>query len=118
MLSLGRSLTDQVLRFYAFLGAVVAWIIHILVTYALVPVACAHGDLWIHLVTGLTLAAAAGSLLASWVLLRRTRGGESFGEETSAYLARLSLIMGPIFIFAIILQASAVFFISACDRTY
>jgi hypothetical protein len=118
MAAITRSAVDQLLRYYAFLGAILAWIAHLLIAYTLVPVACAHTDLWIHLTTVITLAVAAGSTFAAWVLLKRTREGHSLSEETSSYTARLSLLMNPIFIFAIVLQAMAPFFMNPCDRTF
>lgn len=107
----------------AFLGAPVAWALHLFVSYAMVAYACATGWGSLHLALGvatlvLALAAAAAGALA-WRAWRRTpaeRAPES-PEAPGSWrdlLMPVGVLLAALFTLAIVLAGIAPIFVPAC----
>ena len=97
-----------------------AWTAHLLVSYALLPLACATGLAWIlHAVTLATLlATAAGGWAAyqAWVRYRDRAGPSPGGREAGyqQYLGLSGALLNALFGFAILLEGLPVAIVSPC----
>jgi predicted membrane-bound spermidine synthase len=98
--SIVSGIRDAVLVWYALLGGIGAWTIHLVFFAAYVRFTCNEsGSLWLmHLVTVITLAMTAVSLALCMRMLRRSDGDESSDEEggRAQFLARLGLLIGVV----------------------
>jgi hypothetical protein len=102
----------------------VAWSVHLVVSYYLAWAACTGGDGWLLALRHVTTAVALGvGLAASWRAYHAQRATaperperldpqESAAEH--AYLARLTLVLGVLFLFAILLAGATNLFIDPC----
>lgn len=105
------------LRLFAFFGAAVAWMTHLLVSWSMVPLACQSGYGWLHLATVLAVAVSLAAIAAA-LKLRSYQGEATEQSEMLAYLDTLAVWMSALFLFAILMAAAANFWLSACDRSF
>lgn len=99
--SIASAVREAVLVWYAVLGGIAAWTIHLLALSSLVRFTCnAHGYVWLmHLFTVVTLAMTIVAMLLCRRMLRS--GAEADGDESSdseggrtQFLGRLGMIVG------------------------
>jgi hypothetical protein len=96
-----------------------AWTAHLLLSYVLVPVACATGlILLLHLVTLLTALAtlaAAGVAYLGWEWLSEgQRAGNNGSSGGSRFLAASAVLLNGIFLFVILVEGIPTFYLSPC----
>lgn len=87
---------NQAGLWFALLGAPVAWLVHLGLSYLLVPHACAAGSAaMLHVVTVVTVVAGAGALATAW---RRRGAGDAFlglvGVAISLLFVAVTLLEG------------------------
>jgi hypothetical protein len=91
---------DAVLVWYALLGGIGAWTIHLVLFAAFVRYSCnATGTTWVmHLATVITLAMTVVAMALCWRMLRASGGDESSDEDGGRvqFLARLGLLIGAL----------------------
>lgn len=116
--SIGSAIRDAFGVWYALLGGILAWTIHLLFVTAFVGYSCSvMGDVWaFHLATTVTLVMTAIAIGLAWRLLRR--GGE--GDDASAtdasrlqFLGRVGLMIGVINLALIAVEGSYVFLLAS-----
>lgn len=90
-------------------AAPTAWLAHLLVSYALVPVACRGGAYLLHLTT---FVAAAGALAGGVVAYRCRRHAQDGGAD--AFLALAGLAMSPLFLLVILVAGIGNILVGAC----
>jgi hypothetical protein len=91
---------EAILVWYALLGSIGAWTIHLVFFAAYVQFSCNEdGTLWaMHLVTIVTLAMTAAAMWMCWRMLRKAYGDESSDDEggRAQFIARLGLMIGAL----------------------
>jgi hypothetical protein len=91
---------EAILVWYALLGGIGAWTIHLVFFAAYVQFSCNEdGTLWaMHLVTVVTLAMTAAAMWLCWRMLRKADGDEASDEEggRAQFIARLGLMIGAL----------------------
>jgi cobalamin synthase len=91
---------EAILVWYALLGSIGAWTIHLVFFAAYVQFSCNQdGTLWaMHLVTVVTLAMTAAAMWMCWRMLRKADGDEASDEEggRAQFIARLGLMIGAL----------------------
>jgi uncharacterized membrane protein len=91
---------DAVLVWYALLGSIGAWTIHLVLFAAYVRFTCnAAGSTWVmHVATAVTLAMTVVAMLLCRRMLRSADGDESSDEEggRAQFIARLGLMIGAL----------------------
>ena len=98
------------LIFFGALGGAIVWATHLIVIYALLPIACLSASgLVIHLATILF----AGVAVAAIVVAVRLQGRPDAGQA-ERWLAAASLLLNAIFLFAILLEGAAAFVVDPC----
>jgi uncharacterized membrane protein len=99
-----------VLVFFMALGGAVAWATHLVVIYALQPIACATASgLVIHLTTLLFGAAIAGAIVVGMRGRRRPDAGPA-----ERWLATASILLNALFLFAVLVEGAAAFVVDPC----
>jgi hypothetical protein len=97
-----------------------AWALHQQLGYMLVPMSCHTRVMIVPLVTLLTVALALGGGWLSWLPARSRETGAPSAQEGGVhllrFLANLSLLFTALFLFAILLQGAAMFFLNGCQR--
>jgi hypothetical protein len=85
---------------YALLGGIGAWTIHLVFFAAYVRYSCNEdGTLWaMHLVTAVTLGMTAVAMLLCWRMLRKADGDEAGDDEggRAQFIARMGLMIGAL----------------------
>jgi hypothetical protein len=98
--SILSAVREAVLVWYALLGSIGAWTIHLVFFASFVHYTCnSHGALWVmHLATVVTLAMTVAALALCRRMLRRTEGDESSDDEggRAQFFARLGLLIGAV----------------------
>ncbi len=98
--SIGSAVREAVVVWFALLGGIGAWIIHLLLFVSIVQFTCnAHGYVWVmHLATVVTLAITVAALVLCVRMLRSSDGDESSDDEggRAQFIARLGLLIGAI----------------------
>jgi hypothetical protein len=98
--SVFSGIRDAVLVWYALLGSIGAWTIHLVLFAAYVRYSCnAPGSTWVmHVATAVTLAMTAAAILLCRRMLRSADGDESSDKEAgrAQFIARLGLMIGVI----------------------
>ena len=98
------------LIFFAALGGAIVWATHLVVIYALQPIACATtSGLVIHLTTILF----GGIVVGAIVVSLRLRGRSDAGQA-ERWLATASILLNAIFLFAILVEGAAAFVVDPC----
>jgi hypothetical protein len=98
--SIVSGIRDAVLVWYALLGSIGAWTIHLVLFAAYVRFSCnAPGTSWVmHLATGVTLAM---TVLAMWLcrrMMQSSEGDDSSDDEggRAQFIARMGLMIGAL----------------------
>ena len=99
--SIVSAVRDAVLVWYAVLGGIGAWTIHLLFLVSFVRFTCnAHDYVWaMHLATVVTLAMTVAALALCWRMVRAGAPGDESSDSEDGrnlFLARLGLIIGTI----------------------
>ena len=96
--SIASAIRAAVTVWYALLGGIGAWTIHLLVLVSIVRFTCnTHGYLWVmHLTTAVTLAMTAAAMLLAGRLLREGEQDEGTAGERTRFLGRLGLVIGAV----------------------
>jgi hypothetical protein len=85
---------------YALLGSIAAWTIHLVLFVSIVRYTCnAHGYVWVmHLATLVTLVMTVVALALCWRMLQTSDGDESESDDggRGQFIARLGLLIGVI----------------------
>jgi len=106
--SIVSGVREAVLVWYALLGSIGAWTIHLVLFASFVGFSCnATGSTWVmHLATVVTLAMTVLAMLLCRRMLRRSDGDESSDEEggRGQFLARLGLLIGALNLALIVLE--------------
>ncbi len=91
---------EAIVVWYALLGGIGAWTIHLVFFAAYVQFSCNDdGTLWaMHLVTVVTLAMTAAAMWLCWRMLRKADGDEASDDEggRAQFIARLGLMIGAL----------------------
>ena len=91
---------EAIVVWYALLGSIGAWTIHLVFFAAYVQFSCNEdGTLWaMHLVTAVTLAMTAAAMWLCWRMLRKADGDEASDDEggRAQFIARLGLMIGAL----------------------
>ncbi|MDQ4088868.1 MAG: hypothetical protein M3163_00950 [Actinomycetota bacterium] len=91
---------EAIVVWYALLGGIGAWTIHLVFFAAYVQFSCNEdGTLWaMHLVTVVTLAMTAFAMWLCWRMLRTADGDEASDDEggRAQFIARLGLMIGAL----------------------
>jgi hypothetical protein len=105
-----KRLRHGALIFFVALGGAIAWATHLVVIYALQPIACATASgLVIHLMTILFGGVTVGAI----VVAMRGRGRPDAGQA-ERWLATASLLLNGLFLFAILVEGAAAFVVDPC----
>jgi hypothetical protein len=110
--------SQRALWFAVFVGPT-AWTAHLLLSYFLVPLACATGGtLLLHLITlACALAPLAGAVVAlrGWGQVERADTAHP-EEQPSArsYLALVGFLLSALFLFVVLVEGLPPFFLSPC----
>lgn len=104
---------------FGMLAGPIAWSVRLLVSYPLVPVACARGgDLLLHLVTLATALVALAAGLVSWRRWRRAgetgQAGAGERRRRDRFMALFGVFSSGFFFLVILVEGSMVFLVSAC----
>ena len=105
---------------FGFTAGALAWTVHLLLSYAILPIACASGTAWIlHAVTlGTLLWTALGGLVAyrAWKSSPPEQPGSTRGPATGFrhHMALYGLLLNVLFGFAIVLEGLPVAILSPC----
>ena len=103
----------------AFLSSHVAWALHLMIVYPLVPAACAMGSDWpLHLVSAITVALTVSGGLFSWGLLRQAKllaTSERRRAQRARFLAWSGVAFGIAYTVVVIAEWLPVFFHGACQ---
>jgi hypothetical protein len=107
--SIGSAVREAVLVWYALLGGIGAWTIHLVFFAAYVRYTCNRsGSLWLmHVVTAVTLAMTAVALLLCRRMLGRSSGEDEGSDEEGGraqFIARLGLLIGVVNFALIVLE--------------
>lgn len=98
------------LIFFGALGGALAWATHLVVVYALLPIACLTGTgLVIHLATFLFGAVTVGAIVVAMRGRQRPDAGQA-----ERWLATASLLLNALFLFAILVEGAAAFVVDPC----
>ena len=91
---------EAIVVWYALLGGIGAWTIHLVFFAAYVQFSCNDdGTLWaMHVVTVVTLAMTAAAMWLCWRMLRKADGDEASDDEggRAQFIARLGLMIGAL----------------------
>ena len=111
--SILSAVREAVLVWYALLGGIGAWTIHLLLFAGYVRYTCNRsGSLWVmHLATVVTLAMTALAIALCWRMMRSADGGEDAPDESSdeeagraQFFARMGLLIGAVNFALIVLE--------------
>jgi len=111
--SILSAVREAVLVWYAVLGGIAAWTIHLMVLVSVVKFTCNAGHVWImHLTTVATLAMCAVAILLCLRMLRASSAGDESSDDEGGrtkFLARLGLLIGASNFLLIALEGLYVF---------
>lgn len=98
---------------FSVLGGIAAWTVHLLVTAALVPLACRVPPalLLLHLATLLTAGVAVWAGVVAWRIRRRAAATEPAGV---LFLAVTGLLLNGINLMLILFEGTPTFFLDPC----
>jgi hypothetical protein len=120
MLETASPIRRAVRIWYAVLGGVGAWTVHLLALSSFVRFSCnVHGYTWVmHAVTVIT---AIATLVAMWLALRLVREADHETDETAdtaagrlRFLGRVGLLVGAINLALIVLEGAYVTVLKTC----
>ncbi|MDQ2825998.1 MAG: hypothetical protein M3Y04_03365 [Actinomycetota bacterium] len=117
--SIASALKEAVLVWYAVLGSIGAWAVHLILFVAYIRYSCNRaGSLWVmHAATVVTLALTAIAMALCLRMLGSTEGDESADDEggRAQFLGRLGLLIG-VLNFALILLEEVYLLVLASRR--
>jgi hypothetical protein len=108
---------------FGLLAGPIAWSLRLLISYPLVPVACAQGaSSLLHLVSALFLLVALAGGAVAWWSYRQLRAKERSGRggaddwtmERTRFMVLLSLLVSGLFALVIVAEWLPVFFTDPC----
>jgi hypothetical protein len=104
---------------FSLLAGPLAWTAHLLLSYALVAVACATGQtIILHAVTALTLAPTAWAGVVGYRAWKEHRNGERGGSRSGAgyrpFMALSGVLSSALFFYVILLEGLPVVLVSPC----
>jgi hypothetical protein len=115
-----RAGASLALLWYGVLGGPLGFALDLAWSYAQVPHGCSTGHHYmLHLITGISLAIAAGALAAAWVSRARTphdvtfEGGSSLAR--ARFMAAFGIAISLFFMVVMIANAVPRFILSPCD---
>lgn len=98
--SILSAVREAVVVWYALLGSIGAWTIHLVLFVSIVRFTCnAHGYVWVmHLATVVTLVMTVVAVWLCWRMLQGSEGDESADDEggRAQFLARMGLLIGVV----------------------
>ena len=99
--SIMSGVRDAIAVWYALLGGIGAWTIHLVFFAAYVQFSCnVPGSTWLmHLITLITLAMTAFAMLLCWRMLRKSPANDEASDQEGGraeFIARLGLMIGVI----------------------
>jgi hypothetical protein len=104
---------------FAVLGPIVVWMVHLVAESALARVACTHGLTWVlNAVTVVLALVVLWAMAISWSLFREGERAEEASSSplaTTRFLGLLGLFSGGINLLLILTEGANVLFISACS---
>jgi hypothetical protein len=101
-----RDSASSVWLWFAFLGAPIAWAIHLMAIYLLVPVACITGTtLALQVVNAGTLAAAVLAGVVGWLHVRRPEGDSERTRQRVRFMARAAIVFSVFFSLVIVAES-------------
>ncbi|WP_373047529.1 hypothetical protein [Vulgatibacter sp.] len=107
--------TRPTLSLLAFLGPPIAWAIHVMVVYPLVPWICSTGHFWLFWLAHLAaIGAAAAATLVGWRIHHHTARDGDAATGRAHFLARLGVWAGIFFVFAIALESLPTLLLDPC----
>jgi hypothetical protein len=104
---------------FGLLGSHVAWLLHLALSYPLVPLSCAlEWGMIFHLISLVMVLAAVASLTVAWQSRQQLRheganGTARYGRQS--FMALFGLLSGVLFLAVILAQWLPVFFIPPCS---
>jgi hypothetical protein len=102
---------------FALSGGVVAWIVHLVASTALVQPACDHSLVWLlNTITVVTAVVAAAAAFSGWHIRRRYVAGEGVHVGRMLLLADLAVIFGVASVALIVLEGYPVLVVDSCSR--
>lgn len=111
--SIFSAVREAVLVWYAVLGGIGAWTIHLMVLASVVRFTCNTGQVWImHVATVVTLAMCAVAILLCVRMLRAAPPGDESSDDEggrATFLGRLGLLIGASNFLLIALEGLYVF---------
>jgi hypothetical protein len=104
---------------YAVVGGIGAWTVHMLFLSSFVQYTCNEGHVgWVHhVVTAVTAAATVLSMVLAWSLVREGADADEAApsyEGRTRFLGMAGLLIGAINLALILLEGSYVFFLKPC----
>jgi hypothetical protein len=100
------------------LGAKLAWLAHLALSYPLVPLVCAGGgELLLHTITVVALLAAAGTGFVAWRAWRRLRLAnepDEPGTPRGRFMAVYGVLSSGLFAITIVAQGLPTFVLDPC----
>lgn len=114
---------SQLSLWFGLFGGAAAWAAHLVLAYALVPLACSQGlEILLYLTVPLTIAIALAAVLFSWRGWRRSRDYESRDEngdqvihQRVGFMSLSGLVMSMFFLAIILAQTVPILTQSPCD---
>lgn len=97
--SIVSGIRDAVLVWYALLGSIGAWTIHLVFFAAFVQFSCNEaGTTWVmHLITVITLAMTVAAMWLCWRMMRSAPDGDESSDQEGGraqFIARMGLLIG------------------------
>jgi hypothetical protein len=112
--------TNTFAQWFGVLGGPIAWAMQLQANYALVPQACAAGDLkWIHLTSAALLLLAISAVVIAWrdwIVTRRKVATREEAEARSSFMALLGVFTSGLFALLIFAQAIPTFIFNPCEK--
>jgi hypothetical protein len=101
-----KDAASSIWLWFAFLGAPIAWAVHLMTIYPLVPVACVTGTtVWLQVVNVLTLAAAVLAGVAGWCYLRPPEDASETTRRRVRFMACAAIVFSIYFSFVIVAES-------------
>lgn len=114
---------SQLSLWFGLFGGAAAWAAHLVLAYALVPLACDQGlEILLYATVPLTIAIALVAVILSWRGWRRSRGyevrdenGDRVIHQRVGFMSISGLVMSTFFLAVIIAQTVPILTQSPCD---
>lgn len=109
--SIVSAIKSAVTVWYALLGGIAAWTIHLVALTSFVRFTCNTDNyVWVmHLITAVTLGLTAVAMALSQRLVRKGKAGTGEGAERTRFIGQLGLVVGAVNVMLIALEGLYVF---------